>query len=374
MIIFSFDYPPNDGGISRLCEEIVKGLSRKGIRVNVLTQEEQNNRKGFVPDTYETRVTSKRPWRELYAIRKLRYWRKDAPIICGIWYPEGLLAIITGIHPVIIFAHGLELFPTRSWHRRYIWNIFKKYVFRNADLIVADSQYSFNILKEQGIEKKAEIIPLAVDSLRFSPGDKKKAKSKFMALDKFVITSVSRILSYKGHEVVFRALANLPRERRNRFIYLIAGRGPDKDILAQISRELGVESSVRWMDFIKEEDLPDFYRAADLFVLCTRENMRRQEVEGFGLVFLEAQACGTPVVGTRTGGITDAIKEGDGGWLIAQDDANALTNIIIKLEETPSEIVEAGIKARARIERESTWDSYFKRFLSILEERNIRYE
>ena len=64
---------------------------------------------------------------------------------------------------------------------------------------------------------------------------------------------------------------------------------------------------MRWLGFIKDDELPVFYRAADVFVLCMREATKSGEVEGFGMVFLEAQACGTPTIGTRSGGIPDAV-------------------------------------------------------------------
>jgi phosphatidylinositol alpha-1,6-mannosyltransferase len=245
-------------------------------------------------------------------------------------------------------------------------------VFNKSDLVIACSDYSLRLLKEKVPACDAIAIPLAVDHVRFTPGNQNAAKNKFGVNGKHVLCSVSRIRAYKGHDVVFQALANLPAHLRDQFIYLIVGRGQDQIILQSRANEEGVGSLVRWLNYIPEDDLPDIYRAADLFVLCTREVINQQEVEGFGLVFLEAQACGTPVVGTRTGGIPDAIKEGEGGWLIDQDDTQALTRILLKLAETPEEFKDAGIKARARIERDCTWDHYLDQFISVLETRGIQ--
>jgi len=124
---------------------------------------------------------------------------------------------------------------------------------------------------------------------------------------------------------------------------------------------------VRFLGFVPEEELPDLYRASDLFVLCTREAAERQEVEGFGLVFLEAQACGTPVVGVRSGGIPDAVKEGEGGWLIEQDDVVALAAILSQLVHDPATFRQMGARARERVERECTWDQYMNRFVGAME-------
>ena len=87
----------------------------------------------------------------------------------------------------------------------------------------------------------------------------------------------------------------------------------------------------------------------------------------------EAQACGTPVVGTRTGGIPDAVREGEGGWLIEQDDAEGLAGILSRLADSPDEFRSAGRAARARVEREFTWERYMTRFVAELASRGISF-
>src|SRR5262249_42471042 len=156
-----------------------------------------------------------------------------------------------------------------------------------------------------------------------------------------------------------------------RFVYLIAGRGPDMAALRTLAETLRVAPRVRWLGYVPEEDLPELYRASDLFLLCSRETASRQEVEGFGLAFLDAQACGVPALGTRTGGIPDAIKEGEGGWLIAQDDVPALSAVLSHLVESPEVFAEEGRKARARVEREGTWQHYLEHFRAALESTRI---
>jgi phosphatidylinositol alpha-1,6-mannosyltransferase len=85
------------------------------------------------------------------------------------------------------------------------------------------------------------------------------------------------------------------------------------------------------------------------------------------LVFLEAQACGIPVVGTRTGGIPDAVKEGEGGWLIEQGDVAALSRFLSRLVDDPTEFVEAGKRARNRVVQQCTWEHYMRQFIASLE-------
>jgi phosphatidylinositol alpha-1,6-mannosyltransferase len=143
--------------------------------------------------------------------------------------------------------------------------------------------------------------------------------------------------------------------------------------LRKQAAEFGVESHVRWLGFISEEELPQIYSASDLFVLCTRDAPEERGVEGFGMVFLEAQSCGTPVVGTRTGGIPAAIQDGEGGWLIEQNDCQKLTVIIRQLLHSPESFRTAGRQARQRVLREGTWECYGQRFSSALQSAGIVY-
>jgi phosphatidyl-myo-inositol dimannoside synthase len=186
-----------------------------------------------------------------------------------------------------------------------------------------------------------------------------------------VILTVARVVAHKGHGLVFRALAAMSDCRHAEFLYLVAGRGRDVPVLQQEAASLGLDRVVRWLGYVPEADLPDLHRSADLFALCTREEPDEPDVEGFGLVFLEAQACGIPVVGTCTGGIADAVQEGRGGWLIDEDDVPALQKILASLAVNPREIRDMGRIARQRIESEATWDHYIDRFIAALAMRGI---
>lgn len=364
--LFSFNYPPADGGISRLCAELVCGLGRKGVEIQVLSQRERKPGSD-VPDVAEERVTARRPWRELAAVRALSRRGPRRAVVCGRWYPEGLLAMLAGARPLVILAHGLELRPTREQWRRGAWRRLRRLVLGRADLVVANSRYTARLVSEAAPGARVEALLLGVDHRRFSPGDRPSARRRLaVPEDKRVVLTVSRILEHKGHRTVLRALAALPEDDRTQLVYLIAGRGRDMDALRQEAEAQGLGEVVRWLGYVAEADLPDLYRSADLFVLCTREDPGRSEVEGFGLALLEAQACGTPVVGSRTGGIPDAVLEGTGGWLVDQDDVAAIAATLARLVRRPEDFRAMGSAARRRVEDEGTWDQYADRFLASL--------
>ena len=364
MIVCAFDYPPLDGGIARLCAEVAAGLGRRGAAVRVVTQDVAAAG-AAVPRLPETRLTPRRPRRELDAIRTLRR-EKRGLVLCGTWYPEGLVARLAGVRDYVVLAHGMELTPPRARWRRAAWRRLQARVLTGARLVVANSEDTRRRALNAAPGCRAVAVPLAVDHDRFRPGDRAEARRVMGVEGRVVVGSVARLHAYKGHDVVLAALASLPTEVRSRVTYLVAGRGPDLGRLQQRAASLGIDEGVRWLGFVDESRLPDFYRACDLFALCTREDASAREVEGFGLAFLEAQACGTPALGTRTGGIPDAVEHGDGGWLIEQDDADALAGHLRRLVEQPEIAAGAGAAARARVERDFTWDHYLRRFEAAL--------
>ena len=372
LLLFAFEYPPVSGGIARLCGGIGETFERGHFNARVLTQDCAATPSAGLP---EIRVASRRPIREWLAFQWLRKMRGASSIrrttICGVWYPEGLIAYLARIRPLVILAHGAELLPTIDRWRRPLWNALQRLVLENANLVIANSEYTQRLVSSVAPKAHVETIPLAVNAVQFAPGDREVAKTKFGIADKRVLCTVSRIHHYKAHDTVLRAIANLAPDEREQLVYLVVGKGPYEQELRKQAVELEVESHIRWLGFVSEEDLPQVYCASDLFVLCTRDAPEERAVEGFGLVFLEAQSCGTPVVGTRSGGIPAAIRHGKGGWLIEQDDGQKLTDIIRELVRSPESFRIAGTQARERVLRENTWERYGQRFVSTLQGAGI---
>ncbi len=372
LLLFAFEYPPVSGGIARLCGGIGKTLEHGHFNARVLTQDCALTPYAGLP---EIRVASRRPLREWLAFHRLRMMGGASSIrrttICGVWYPEGLIAYLAGVRPLVILAHGAELLPTVDRWRRPLWNALQRIVLEGANLVIANSEYTQRLVSSVAPKANVETIPLAVNAIQFAPGHHEAAKTKFGVAGKRVLCTVSRIHHYKAHDTVLHAIASLAPDERAQLIYLVVGEGPYEQELRKLAVELEVESHIRWLGFVSDEDLPQVYCASDLFVLCTRDAPEERAVEGFGLVFLEAQSCGTPVVGTRSGGIPAAIRDGKGGWLIEQDDGQKLTEIIRELVRSPESFRIAGTQARERVLRENTWERYGQRFVSTLQSAGI---
>ena len=371
VVIFSFDYPPHDGGISRLCAAIAHQIASDSHHLLTLTEDAKISDGPQSPTPKVIRVTTLRPLRELAALWKLLTLPRNALIVSGIWYPEGLLALLARRRRTVILAHGLELRSSASRFKRWLRARLLTAVCRSARVVVTNSEYTGRLVAAAVPEARVVAIPLGVDHLRFTPDRDLTVRDAYAPAECFLIGTVARLHSYKGHDVILNAIAALPGSLRAQIRYLIAGVGPYRAAIERCIADLGLDQQVRFLGYVKEEELPRLYRAMDLFVMCTREHTDTPEVEGFGLVFLEAQACGTPVVGTRTGGIPDAIRHGEGGWLIEQDDVAALTSILSRLISDRCALRAAGIAARRRVEHECTWEIYYRRFLAGLAENGL---
>lgn len=173
--------------------------------------------------------------------------------------------------------------------------------------------------------QNAHVLPNTVGD-EFVPGDRPAARRKFGISDEFVLLTVGRLdprnAGYKGHERVIQALRTLERSERE-IVYLIAGMGDDRERLERIAQDLGVTDNVRFLGKVPREDLPDLYRAADLFALPSSG-------EGFGIVYLEAMACGTPAIGLTVGGVPDALDHGRLGVLCDPDSFTTTLRLTIR--------------------------------------------
>nr|WP_245539732.1 glycosyltransferase family 4 protein [Psychroflexus tropicus] len=367
LLIISYDFPPSTGGIARLCHEIATHIQSNYESVEVLTLEKN---KVSVPynDNPEIKINylpSKRILSEVKALQFLKKWKHkpETDVICGTWHPDAALSIFSGFKNVFALAHGTELLYGQSKFRKYLWlPFYAKWISGKSKKVIANSQYTKNLVLN--INPKAEVIalPLGVNPEFFCP----KPKSDLVN-HKLKICTVSRILQFKGHDFILKALSELPESYRDQVEWHIAGSGPFLEELIELVNESSIKNQIQFHGFVKDEDLPAFYSNSDLFILATRETKESTQVEGFGLVFLEAQACGTPVIGTNTGGIPDAIEYKNGGWLIEQDNQYELSQLIKQLIDNSGILKVQSRLARERILQKCSWQVYVDNLKQIIQ-------
>jgi phosphatidylinositol alpha-1,6-mannosyltransferase len=171
--------------------------------------------------------------------------------------------------------------------------------------------------------------------------------------DRPLIVCVSRLVPRKGQDVLIRAMRSIQRRAPDAAL-LIVGSGPYEARLRRLA-EHAPTRSVTFAGEVSEEDLPRYYAAADVFAMPCRTRLGGLEVEGWGNVFIEAAACGRPVVVGDSGGSREALVHGETGLLVDGADAGGVADAVASLLEDPAYAQQLGKAGRARVEREHTW-------------------
>jgi phosphatidylinositol alpha-1,6-mannosyltransferase len=193
------------------------------------------------------------------------------------------------------------------------------FCFKNAKKIFAVSSYTKQLLINEGVEEdKIVIVPNGTDPQRFNPNiDFKELMKKYNLQNKKIILSISRLVKRKNFGAVIEVMPDILKEVPDA-VYVIGGTGPMKEEWKKLAEEKEVEDKVIFIGYIPDEDLPKYYAMCDVFVMPSIEMKEEGEVEGFGIAFLEANACGKPVIGGKSGGVKDAIVDGETGFLVEE--------------------------------------------------------
>ena len=230
---------------------------------------------------------------------------------------------------IINYIHGEEV--TSKAQYTFFGRSKEKYLNR-ADAVVAVSNFTREALIEltQTASSKIEVIYNGVDLERFqvsSPNPKLIAR--YGLAEKRVLLSVGRLVPRKGIDHTIEALPRL-LQRHPDLHYLVVGDGPYRGQLQQRVAELGLGQCVTFTGPVEDNELREHYALCDLFVMPNRD-MPDGDTEGFGLVFLEANACGKPVVGGRAGGAVEAVQDGVNGLLVDGQSSDSIAAAVERL-------------------------------------------
>jgi len=204
-------------------------------------------------------------------------------------------------------------------------------------------------------ERIVEIIP-AVDAGVFTPGPRPPHLVERFGLDgKRVLLTVSRLTKRKGHDLVLRALKLL--DDRDDLHYVIVGTGEDRERLEGIVAETGLTGRVTFAGRVDDADMPDYYRLCDIYVMPNREVLESTDsIEGFGISFIEANACEKPSIAGKSGGTAAAVVDGVTGYRVDPEDPGELADRIRFLLDNPNASAGMGAKGRERVLKEFSWE------------------
>lgn len=285
------------------------------------------------------------------------YYRQGFDWIeCGQALPFGLIALIFkrwfGI-PYLIWSHGNDVLKPQRYP---VVKSLLLLSLKNADGIVANSRATQEEIFKLGVDpERVLVINPSVDTQRFhSQIDTSKVVARHPLQGKTVILTVARLVERKGIDMVIRAMPRV-LEAVPDAVYLVIGTGPYRGKLERLARESGLEERVIFVGYILDEELSCYYGACDVFVLVSRTLADKGEMEGFGIVYLEAGACGKPVIGGRGGGTSEAIEDKVTGLLVDPLDVNEIAKAIVKVLKDEELARKLGENGRKRAAKQPDW-------------------
>jgi phosphatidylinositol alpha-1,6-mannosyltransferase len=240
-------------------------------------------------------------------------------------------------------------------------------VFRSASVVVANSRSTSSMLQKAGVrDDRIEIVYPGVDTRRFRPNiaGAMELRARFTRPGEVLIVSIGRLQRRKGHDLVLEALSRVgasdPKIR-----YIVVGDGDERLRLEEMATRLKINERVSFVGSVPADELPAFYAAADIFVHPNR--IDGSDVEGFGIVFLEAAASGLAAIGGNSGGVPEAVVHNETGILVSGLDPEELKHALISLASSETRRLEMGLAGRIRAERQFSWEQAAEKMVAIHE-------
>jgi phosphatidyl-myo-inositol dimannoside synthase len=389
ILAVSYDYRPRLGGIATLAYELLHSVALLPQTEVILLAPQMPGAEEFDRHRFFETRRFDMPSSSITAVptlvrhisREAVYLRPDA-ILSFLWLPDGIASFLClpvlktiGV-PYFIFGLGVELLEstrTRKKRVRQAFSPIKKQVFKNAASVFSISNFTSGLLQSQCdlLEEKVHTVYCGVnaEAFFFAPrsGD---LIVKHGLQGRRVFLTISRLEDYKGVDRAISALREVIKQHPD-VVYLVCGDGPDRSRLESLVRHYRVQNHVIFAGVVPFARLRDYYNLCDCFVLLSRDDWETPNVEGFGLVYLEAAACSKPSIAGRAGGVSDAVTDGQTGWLVNPEDDKAIANAMIEVLDKPSLTAMRGEEARKRVLSGFTWDHMAKKVVEGIR-RHVR--
>jgi len=356
-LLVTNDFPPKIGGIQSLLWEWWRRLPSD--RFAVLTSPYEGTGQFDSAQPYLIRRTREpvllpHPW----MVREIEAMAAEVGaelVVLDPAIPLGLVGPSLDL-PYDVVLHGAEVtVPGRlPGTKQALGN-----VLRRARHVVSAGEYAAREAERAaGRSLPVTVVPPGVDVERFHPLDetaRKAARGRFgLPEDSELLVSISRLVPRKGFDVAIRAAALLAPSRPD-LLLAISGGGRDERRLQALATEL--HAPVRFLGRVRNDELPDLYACADVFTMACRTRWGGLEQEGFGIVFVEAAACGVPQVAGDSGGAAEAVDDGITGIVVRRpEDPRAVAAAFEELLDDPARRVEMGHASRRRAEALFSYD------------------
>ena len=367
------DFGPRAGGIETFVIGLIERLPKNTVIVYTSAQDKS--------ELYD------RQWRENYGVEVIRDKArillptpgvaycisalvKDRGIKTAFFGAAAPLALLTpvlrraGVKKIVALTHGHEVWWSKIWP--FTWAM--KSIARNVDHLTYLGEFTKNAISQTvSASANAAMVRIApgIDTDHFAPVDSSELKKSLGLVDKRVIVSVGRLVHRKGQDILIAAMPEILREIPDSHLLLI-GEGPYRQYLETRVKKLQIDSHVTFIGRISYTDLPRYICLGEVFAMPARSRLAGLEVEGLGIVYLEASACGLPVIAGNSGGAPDAVRDGVTGLVIDGRDPQTVAQSVSELLLAPERAHQMGLAGRAWIIKEWRWQIWSERFAEIL--------
>ncbi len=370
VLFITRDFFPLTGGVANFIHNLANEMGREGHTVWVLAPE----KKGYKNIRAENYNICWCPvWRRLSSLPfifhtlRIALTRKMKKVFLGHFmatHALGSLILRLAFNvPYAILTHGNDLRYSSSTS---VDKITANFLLSRATLVICNSRFTAKKLREKNYSGKIKILHPGVDTNIFRPEtDSSEIKERYHLDGRKVIITVARLVDKKNVDGVLRALPKVIEYVPN-VLYLIIGEGKKEEELKKLVDELKVNDYVRFLGKREHNQLSGYYCACDLYVMPSREEKRFRDTETFGISYIEANACGKPVIGGRSGGVSDAVIHGKTGVLVDPYNPGEIANAIINILTDDQTARSLGEKGRMRAEEELSWKNVGKRFEKVM--------
>jgi phosphatidylinositol alpha-1,6-mannosyltransferase len=377
ILLVTNDFGPRAGGI----ETFVIGLLEriKGHEVTVFTSQQGDTSVYDQQwlDKFGVRVIRDQSkillpsWRVTRAAQKIVAAKNIDVVVFGAAAPLALMSPSlrkSGVKKIIALTHGHEVW----WAKIFPFNFAIKRIGKNVDHLTYLGEFTRQAISKALSRKSAtEMVKIApgIDTAHFIPQPDAMQKRKELGLqDKKIIISVGRLVHRKGQDNLIQAMPAVLKEIPSAHLMLV-GEGPYRKHLEKLVMKSSLEQNVTFAGRIMYDRLPSYLSAADLFAMPSRSRFFGLEVEGLGIVYLEASACGIPVVAGNSGGAPDAVLEGVTGLCVDGTNIEQITGAIVEICRDAERASHMGAAGRNWIVDQWRWEIWSKEFNALLVEQ-----
>jgi phosphatidylinositol alpha-1,6-mannosyltransferase len=367
------DFGPRAGGIETFVIGLIERLPRSRVIVYTGAQEnsEQYDLKwledyGVEVVRDKARILLPTPG-VAYCVKAIVHERKISTVFFGAAAPLGLLSKglrKAGAQHIVALTHGHEVWWSKVWP----FTVAMNNISRNVDSLTYLGEFTRSAIAKSVTKEAAQsMVKIApgIDTDHFSPVKANQLREELGLTHKKVIVSVGRLVHRKGQDVLIEAMPAIIEEIPEAHILMI-GEGPYRSYLENRVKALGLQGKVTFIGRIQYADLPRHICAGDLFVMPSRSRLAGLEVEGLGIVYLEASACGLPVIAGNSGGAPDAVLDGETGLVVDGTSKAEVAAAVVELLLDADRSKAMGIAGRQWIIQEWRWEIWSARFAELL--------